>query len=145
MRRDEDFARVTEAGLLYACLALRLPLDEERQAGVEQSCFGDPGEILVAPHQTALPGVFELLGAPELTQSRAFPRPQLLAQRDHRMHIEERAVGVEHDRAQRRQRFLQGTWVTTRVYSRACNRPTPSRRQRAFLGRSRGSAWCFWG
>ncbi len=31
MRRYEDFARITEASLSYACLALGLPVDEERR------------------------------------------------------------------------------------------------------------------
>src|SRR5207302_234804 len=51
MRRYEDFARVTEAGLLYACLALRLPLDEERRrslmsAYLRLSPFPEVPEVL---------------------------------------------------------------------------------------------------
>src|SRR5437762_11255743 len=34
MRRYEDFARVTEASLSYACRALGLPIDEERRRGL---------------------------------------------------------------------------------------------------------------
>jgi len=53
MRRYEDFARVTEAGLRYACLALRLPLDEERRrslmsAYLRLSPFPEVREVLAA-------------------------------------------------------------------------------------------------
>src|SRR6266581_1496874 len=89
--------------------AIFIELEAERRAGVAQGRLGHPSEILIAAHQAALPGVLELLGPPQLAQRRALSRPQLLAQRDHGVHVEERSVGVENQRAQGRQGFLQGT------------------------------------
>ncbi len=40
MRRYEDFARVTEAGLSYACAALGLPLDEDRRRTLIDAYLG---------------------------------------------------------------------------------------------------------
>jgi len=53
MRRYEDFARITEASLRYACLALGLPVDEERRRGLmgaylELSTFPEVRDVLAA-------------------------------------------------------------------------------------------------
>ncbi len=53
MRRYEDFARITEASLRYACLALGLPVDEERRrslmgAYLELSTFPEVRDVLAA-------------------------------------------------------------------------------------------------
>src|SRR5713101_506165 len=93
---DLGESRELQIGAHEGATTLFVELESERGAGVAQAGFGDPCKILVAPHQTALPGVFELLGAPKLAQGGTLSRPNLLAQLDQRVHVEEGAVGVEH-------------------------------------------------
>ena len=69
---------------------------------IVQCMRSDRGEILAplrrAHHQALQPGVFELLGAPQLRQRRTVPREQAFGQRRDRLHVEERAVSVEDQR-----------------------------------------------
>jgi hypothetical protein len=58
---------------------------------------GDRGEILVASHQRAQPGVFELLDAPDLRDDPAIARKRILGDLSNRLDVVQRPVGVEHD------------------------------------------------
>ena len=55
------------------------------------------GEIRIAPHQRAQPAIFELLDAPDLRDDLAIAGECLLGDIGHRLHVVERAIGVEHD------------------------------------------------
>ena len=59
MRRYEDFARVTEAALRYACAALGLPVDEERRrslmgAYLKLAIFPEVRDVLAALRESKL-------------------------------------------------------------------------------------------
>ena len=57
--------------------------------------------LVRAEHQTLQPGIFELFAAPELRKRGAMRWEKPLRRRLHRMHIEQRAVCVEHQRVDR--------------------------------------------
>ncbi len=62
---------------------------------IVERLFGKLPEIRVGPHQRPCPGIFELLGAPHLGEDLVV-RPHIPRMAAHgRMHVEQRAVGVE--------------------------------------------------
>ena len=64
---------------------------------VDERVAGYDGKILVAPHQRAQPGVFQLLDAPHLRDDLAIVGKRLLGDGGDRLDIIERAIGIEHD------------------------------------------------
>jgi len=76
------------------------PVDR-RAAGecVIERPLGQGPERLVASGKRQHPAVFELLCAPDLRQPRRIRPDRRRVQRHRRMHVKQRAVGVEHDGA----------------------------------------------
>src|SRR5258706_3703976 len=73
MRRYEDFARITEASLRYACLALGLPVDEERRRGLmgaylELSTFPEVRDVLAALKSSNLKLAILSYGSPPMVR-----------------------------------------------------------------------------
>src|SRR5689334_5056862 len=54
-------------------------------------------KILIAPHQRAQPGIFQLLDAPDLGNDFAVTGKCLFGDGRHRLDVVERAIGIEHD------------------------------------------------
>src|SRR4051812_4101159 len=57
----------------------------------------DGCKVLVAPHQRAQPGVFELLDPPDLRDDLAIPRKCVLGDLRDRLDVVERSVGIEYN------------------------------------------------
>ena len=71
----------------------------ERTAGKGQRVPRYRPEIFVAVHQRTQPGVFELLGTPELAKRGAVAWEERFGEHSNGVRIEERAIGVKDERA----------------------------------------------
>ncbi len=71
-------------------------VEAEPAAGEDERGPGDGPEVLVAPHEGAEPGVFELLGAPEVGQRLRIPGDRAPGL-DDRVDVEEGAGRVEEE------------------------------------------------
>ena len=87
-----------QVGLQQARAPVGREVEAEALRGVDESVLGEPPEIPVPPHEAAQHAVLQLLEPPELGESVALAREELLAERGDREHVEERAVRVECDR-----------------------------------------------
>src|SRR6266478_1507504 len=72
-----------------------LPL--ERIASLRPRVARDDREILIAPHQRAQPGVFELLDTPDLGDDLTIAGKRLFGNGGDRLNVVQRAIGVEHN------------------------------------------------
>src|SRR5437773_2720389 len=64
---------------------------------VGQRVLRDDREVLIAAHQRAQPGVFELLDAPDLRDDLAVAGKRRFGDSRHRLNVVQRAIGVEYD------------------------------------------------
>ena len=88
------------AVFLHECPLLILADGEaEEFARIAERILGDLRKGHIAPHQAALPRVFELLCAPQLRNAHALAGPERFAALRDRVHVEQRAVGVEYESA----------------------------------------------
>jgi hypothetical protein len=89
--------REAQVGLHEALALLGREIEREALRRVDEAILGELPEVLVAAHEAAEQAVLELLHPPELGQSISLPGKELLTQRRHREHVEERAVRIEGD------------------------------------------------
>ena len=81
-------------------------IDRELACGGAQGGFGDVPEILVALHQRAQPGVFELLSPPELREGFEIARYAGAAAQHYGVDVEQRSICVEEEGPGPRSRFM---------------------------------------
>jgi hypothetical protein len=88
-----------QAGVLVHQLiaAHRVQFKPQSRGGKAQPIPGDLPKGLVAAGQTADEAVFDLLAAPQVCQGGTFAGVELLGQQADRVHVEERAEGIERD------------------------------------------------
>src|SRR3989441_4765102 len=72
--------------------------EAQTAAGKYQRRLRHPPKVFVPPHEAAQPGVLQLLGAPQLAEFSALAGELVVAQCNHRVHVEQRTVSVEGNR-----------------------------------------------